>query len=277
MRFSERLGINKVRSALQGRSLDNATRNRLWSTFVQFVPYSSGGLRRTWMDALYNHIWADFFKEPVDNIPNSEGLIRETLKEIFLRSEWYEVYDMLEFIINSSHTGNKELFTKEISRILTEELAGFRLMQNLFIEITDETEIQAIEDSILATSDDRFAPARAHLITALELLSDRRAPNYRNSIKESISAVEAIVQILTGNPQAELGKALKLLRTEAPVHGALRSALLSLYGYTSDADGIRHALIDESNLDVADAKFMLVACSAFVLYLIQKAGATPAS
>lgn len=278
MRFSQRLGITKVRTSLQGRSLDNATRSRLWSAFAQAVPKVSGSmsLAGTWMKPLYIHIWIDFFKEPVDDMPELDYEIRERLKDIFLNEEWYEVYDLTEFILNSPHNGGRrDRLIEEVNRVLAEEKAGFRFMEDLFIEITDETEIEAIEESLSTTSNDRFAPANKHLMSALELLSDRRAPDYRNSIKESISAVEAIVQILTGNSQAELGKALKLLRTEAPVHGALRSALLSLYGYTSDADGIRHALTEDPNLDAADAKFMLVACSAFVVYLIQKAGVTP--
>jgi hypothetical protein len=47
----------------------------------------------------------------------------------------------------------------------------------------------------------------------------------------------------------------------------LKSAFLSLYGYTSDANGIRHALLEEAQLTFEDAQFMLVACSAFVNYL----------
>jgi hypothetical protein len=37
------------------------------------------------------------------------------------------------------------------------------------------------------------------------------------------------------------------------------------------ADGIRHALLEESTLDLDDAKFMLVSCSGFVNYLAAKA------
>ena len=51
------------------------------------------------------------------------------------------------------------------------------------------------------------------------------------------------------------------------LHGALKSAFNSLYGFTSDSNGIRHALLDETNLTFDDAKFMLVTCSAFVNYL----------
>ena len=48
-------------------------------------------------------------------------------------------------------------------------------------------------------------------------------------------------------------------------------AFVAIYGYTSDADGIRHAMIDDSKCDFEDAKYMLVSCSAFVNYLIMKA------
>ena len=272
MRFSQRIGVTDVRSALQGRSLDQPTRSRLWSAFVQRVPVHKDRrieLESTWMHHLYSEIWMDLFKVPVDDIPDQLSL-RKELKKEFIQGQWHEVYDLLEFVMNSKNFNNRKGFTEDIERILAEEHAGFRLIAGQFVEITDKSEIAAIEEGLSSTQGDRFTPAREHLSAALGLLSDRQAPNYRNSVKESISAVEAIIQILTGDPRAELGKGLKLLRTDPPIHGALRSALVSLYGYTSDAEGIRHALTEEPNLDAADAKFMIVVCSAFVVYLIQR-------
>ena len=55
------------------------------------------------------------------------------------------------------------------------------------------------------------------------------------------------------------------------LHGALTSAFTKLSGYTSDESGIRHALLDEPDISYEDAKFMLVACSAFINYLMVKA------
>ena len=101
-------------------------------------------------------------------------------------------------------------------------------------------------------------------------MARKPTPDYRNSIKESISAVEAICAAITGDSKATLGEALKVIDSEAPLHGALRSAIEKLYGYTSDADGIRHALMTETKLEQEDAIFMLVACSAFVSYVIAK-------
>ena len=104
----------------------------------------------------------------------------------------------------------------------------------------------------------------------MELLSDRKNPDYRNSIKESISAVESFCKLLTKNEKATLGEALKVLEDKYELHPALKSSFSHLYGYTSDADGIRHCLIDQPNLSFEDAKFMLVSCSAFINYLVTK-------
>lgn len=68
---------------------------------------------------------------------------------------------------------------------------------------------------------------------------------------------------------ATLGVILKELERSKKLHPALRSAFSSLYGYTSDADGIRHALLDAERLTKADARFMLVCCSAFVNYVVE--------
>ena len=52
------------------------------------------------------------------------------------------------------------------------------------------------------------------------------------------------------------------------IHPVLEAAFEKLYGYTSDASGIRHAgQIDGPEATFDEAKFMLVACSGFVNYL----------
>jgi hypothetical protein len=103
----------------------------------------------------------------------------------------------------------------------------------------------------------------------VELLADRKSPDYRNSIKESISAVEAIANRAAGTTGKTLGQAIDAMSLD--LHGALAEAFKKLYGYTSDASGIRHALMDEPNLELEDAMFMLVTCSAFVNFVVAKA------
>jgi hypothetical protein len=104
------------------------------------------------------------------------------------------------------------------------------------------------------------------------MLSDRKNPDYRNSIKESISAVEAACQAVSRKTNATLSDCIKALKEQKPLHPALEQALIKLYAYTSDEGGIRHALSDaDATPSHADAKFMLVGCAAFVNYLWTKA------
>lgn len=245
----------------------------MWSAFCDVLPpvrVSPQG----WALQLRKEIWIEFLKRPLDEIPFYPDDFAEEMRPLVLDEDWYHAYDLVQFLLDSptlmrSVAGHP--FRETVARILEEEMAGFRLVDGEFVEITDENEIRAIEGVLEATATPRFAPSRSHLQSAMAKLSDRRSPDYRNSIKESISAVESVVGELAGSPNAPLGKALNLLEQQAPIHGALKDAFSKLYGWTSDDGGIRHALIDGTQpVDAADAKFMLVACSGFVSYLIQK-------
>lgn len=70
-----------------------------------------------------------------------------------------------------------------------------------------------------------------------------------------------------------LGEVLKM-KEFSLLHPALKKGLSNIYGYTSDENGIRHALIeDDQNVTFDEARLMLILCSAFVNYLITKAEA----
>ena len=47
----------------------------------------------------------------------------------------------------------------------------------------------------------------------------------------------------------------------------LLEGLKKLYYFTNGKDGIRHALMNESQIGYAEAYFMLIACSSFINYL----------
>jgi hypothetical protein len=118
-----------------------------------------------------------------------------------------------------------------------------------------------------ALQDSRFAGPASHVQRALELLSNRDNPDYRNSIKESISAVESMARIVAESPKATLADALKALEKGGKLHSALKDGFLKLYGYTSDEGGIRHAMLEEPSISAADARYFLLSCTSFVNYL----------
>jgi hypothetical protein len=278
MKFSQRYGHLPVRVTLQIDDIDEDLRNRLWNLINTKFFHSVPPFTNTSLNFLSNHpdvhklfksLWHDHFKWNTDTIGHFYVDALSALRTEFFKSEWYEVYDLLEFLAASVPTYGRKEFIDSVNEILKLEMAGYRFVSGRIVQITSEEEIAAIEQSLGLP--DSLKPVRDHLRQSLVLLSDRKAPDYRNSIKESISAIESISKIVSGLPKATLGPALSAVEKKTTLHAVLKEAFQKLYGYTSDAQGIRHALMDEPTLDIEDAKFMLVSCSAFVNYLVVKA------
>jgi len=273
--FSQRMGIKPIKTVIQVDFMDDDLRNSLWNALCLFYwskvegNWISSSIN-AYIDLLLKVLWLDYFKKPIDTLSNYWPEIREKIKKYFFNCEWYEVYDFIEFIANNYP--DKKVNTKFMEYcnfLLERELSAYRFVGGKITQITSEIEISEIEE-VLENSKP-LKGVNTHLKRALDLLANRKSPDYRNSIKEAISAVEAICKLITREKKATLGQALKRIEEKVSLHPSLKNAFNNLYGYTSDAEGIRHALLDEPNLSFEDAKFMLVSCSAFINYLISKA------
>jgi hypothetical protein len=269
---------SKVRSALQLESIDEDLRNRLWNAICKFCFWDASNPAHVFGVESYavtygflRVVWDGFLRRPTDEIPVLWNRAYPSLKSEFNTLPWYKVYDFLEFVRNiilEDQGIDLVGFANACNQILEEERSGYRFVGNEIAQIVDDQEIAAVEEAL--SSGGQSDPVQIHLTRALELFADRQNPDYRNSIKESISAVEASCQQATGDKKATLGDALKKLKASASLHPALETAFQKLYGYTNDADGIRHALKEGSSLTMPDAKFMLVVSSAFINLLRSK-------
>ena len=73
-----------------------------------------------------------------------------------------------------------------------------------------------------------------------------------------------------GDKKIGFARALREIAPQLSIHGALAKAMSALYGYASDADGIRHSLKDETEADQASARFLLVTCSSFTSLVVER-------
>jgi len=280
--FSERCEYKQPKVDIQIDSMDDDLRNALWNeVYAEFsgVLYSHYEylLLSPSDKSLYTAFWKSFFKLPIDEMPIALPSYLASLKKLFYDLDWYEVYDLIEFMLDWIAKDSRckfysRAFKDKLNNVLESNLSGYRIIENCVALITEDAEIEEIESAIRLA--DPLNGVKKHLQTSLEFFSRKHDPDYRNSIKESISAVESLCKIICGNPKAILGEALESIDKKGlvPFHKALKSGLLKLYGYTSDEQGIRHAFIDgRSEIFQEDARFMLVSCSAFVNYLIVKA------
>jgi hypothetical protein len=287
--FSDRNNINKLNETMQIDSFDRRTRIQLYNYFTYIIENNRQYAidRETfYLDVLYN-----VYCEVIDNydkysikeyIETCKGYIKDT----FLRDSYDAVLSLVEYLTNKidseipQYAKKFELdfdgsmkrvcFQEEVNKLFEKECVGYRFVGEEIVAITSKVEIKEIEESLQSNYDG----CREHIKKAVGFLADREQKDYKNCIKESISAVESICCIITDKKNATLGETLKLLESKCNLKGQMKSAFEKLYAYTnSDKGGIRHAEgLFVSEVSFEEAKFMLVSCSAFVNYLTAEYG-----
>ena len=270
--FSEREGFTQP-PAQQINSMDDELRTCLWNALYNFLnccdlsdfSIHHGDAQRLARQIAKIHclrLWVDFFNQSQDQFHIFE--IRDSFASLFRRIEWYRVYDLIEFVLEIDTSPQAGDFCGVCERCLKKHNSAYRIRGGKVVPITSEQELAEIDSAI----NSEHPSPRDHIRSALSLFANRPTPDYPNSIKESISAVESLAKKVTGKEQATLGE---LTRELGELHPAFQQALGKLYGYTSDAQGIRHGAFDDSaQIRQEDARFMLVICSAFVNYIEAK-------
>lgn len=267
--FSERMGLKPIREVLQKDSMDDELRNRLWnaldlSYWIDFKNIGSYDDQNVYV--FFYKIWDRYFKRPSDTMPKNNNDILISIRHYFFSCEWYHVYDFIQFITtDTDFEYQNNLFIHLCNDILTQELSAYRFVGTMIVPITSSGEISEIEEALQVP----LTPVQEHLKRSLELFADRENPDYRNSIKESISAVESMCNIITGDGNIKI--ALSKIHKDWGLHDNLKAAFKNLYDYTSSSSGIRHCMTADPDVGQEEAKFMLVTCSAFVNYLVAKA------
>ena len=274
LRFSERLGYAPPRIALEDHELPQSLRAKLWNLIDAEVIKVTESQRSQFVYSdrfhlIISFLSNNFFYKPIDTI-EYPSIEKRELRDKFFSMKFPQFYDFIEMMSEISNIVNVESrknFKDSCNRIFINEKCPFRFVEDRLAKVVDEVEIKEIERA----ANVGIAGVKAHVSQAVALFAKRPDPDYRNSIKESISAVEAAVKHISGDPNATLGAALKFIEKSNGMHPALKEGFSKLYGYTSDANGIRHALMNEDEVSEAEARWMIVSCSAFVNYLISMA------
>ncbi len=293
--YSDRSGYNVVCNKIQVEDFDNRTRailsNEIFKICNIVLDFSCSKALTTTaynnkqvflreiLSEVFNEInylnngieWKDVFKKIDAVIQNAP--LNEVLDIIEFICIWLEGFsesireNSYDNLYNNEAQDENTLFSY-LNAIFERECTGYRFVNGEIIKNIDDTEISAIKEA----STTGFDGCNTHIQKATHHLYNRDKPDYKNSIKESISAVESICIIIAGEG-ATLGDALKVLGKKQKINNQLKVAFEKLYSYTNSEGGIRHAEgMFESDVSFEEAKFMLVSCCAFVNYLIAEYG-----
>lgn len=292
--FSDRNGINRINTEIQLTDLDERTRVCLYNNLNKLIDATNYDhqlnrykeITKDLYNSILENVYSQILETDDHHLDSQLDLCKKFIKDTILNDDYDAVLTLIEYICNWTHdnivyrypidqvqNGNsyEPVFFDEyefFNAIFEKECVGYRFVNEKIIKNIDKTEITAIEEA----SNTKFDGCNTHIQKATHFLYDREKPDYKNSIKESISAVESICKIIAGEG-ATLGETLKILERKRGLKGQLKSAFEKLYVYTNDKGGIRHADgLFASEVSFEEAKFMLVSCCAFVNYLIAEYG-----
>lgn len=267
--FSERHGYIKPSDALIVECMPKEVQNSIYNCLYDYAEKTPG-----FFDSLDKMVWVFFLNEKecdYDQIQFKRGYITLYIIDNS-QYEWHQKLSLIEYLLDLLEKIEKNKhqkmpsFMDSINRSFERLNYGYRIINNIVTPITSKEEVNSIEEAINSAKDN----IKEHLNSALKHLADKEKPDYRNSIKELISAVGALCREMTG--ENDLGKALFVLeKKQGKLHPQLKASFDHLYSYVNEKQcGIRHELMDENGTYIPtfhEAKFMLVTCSAFINYL----------
>lgn len=260
---------------LQVETMDHALKTALWNCiyrflineWIQFEGSLFGGeiVRGETYRNIHKDIYTNIFNYSIDDFTRSTQIA--CFKSAITDGTWDYVYEVLEEVINIQSLDKiikVSDFITAINYQLEKHNSGWRLIHNQIVPIYNNEElkeVQKVQEQGLGVISEHLKQALVHLKSNGDL---------RNSVKESISMVEAAAKILSPK-EPTLGKALNKLKKDDKVNSLLTDKYTKFYEYTNSKDGIRHGLMETLNLSLEDARYFFIACSAFTNYLLEKA------
>ena len=272
--FEQAEGAAPLPTQLQLREASHQLRAALWDRFYTLLSkathqpdFGKSFITRPWSTILKDeHVYRRH--RMADDFTDRAAVLVKHTRDVFELGDYIAIFGWLEFVIK--HPACPTDVADDIEGILRHCRAAYRVIdKSVICPIASDEEHTAIVKAFADLASTQFNGARAHLRNAASHLT---AGHYADSVRESIHAVEAIGRTLDQSADM-LSKALTKLEQKISIHPAMKKGFTSLYAYTSDEKGIRHALLEDSSakVDEVDALFMLGACAAFVSYLVNKA------
>ena len=281
--FSQAQGYECVPSQLKLEELPDEARIRLWNLFHNSMNFAPLPISMVSFQVDPKSIWGcilldlhcNYFVRSIQSSASTlaiyaDASVTRLFKPIFLNGNFNKVFDLLTAIMRNEKC--PEEYINSVAKIFRSTRLAYFLWTGDPVTIlpqATEQEGESISRAINDVASLGMKGAQSHLLRAGEAINHH---HWDESIRQSISAVESVARQLDPKASKTFGAALQTLRVNHKLHKSLEKAFQHLYGYTSDEDGIRHALLEDATANVGseEAVFMLGACASFVTYLCSR-------
>ena len=212
----------------------------------------------------------------------------ESRRAILSALRWEKVYDFCERLhghlardVGYSWNDEYQVTTpmRDVQAFIAEELQRLFLEEGLAFEFTDglvrrrgrKHMVDVSTKAQVVLGDTRLAGARRHYAKALQFFRNPAQPDFENTVKEAVCAVEAAGKALfPAAKAATLGDLSKWLvaTKDVSVPKALGQTLTGIYAYRSGGDGVGHGGAEGGPATVEVAEYVLAVCASQIIYLV---------
>ncbi len=275
--FSQAQGYEEIPTQLKLEELPGEARIQIWNLLYADLDESmetSNMGYGPWVGGNWVHVLRavhmGYFVKSLDDWRTDFWPICRELRQYVETQPFNRVFDLVQFVLR------QRLCPRKLVGQMKRTFEVCRLAYTIDIgppptilpAVTPE-EGNAIVESIQALQQAGLHGSAEHLRRASACINRR---DWAGGVRESIHSVESVARQVDPGAGRTLGPALKSLERRGALRPALKEGFSKLYGYASDEQGIRHALLDQPNAAVGrdEAVFMLGACASFASYLWRK-------
>ena len=275
--FSQRYGYEPLPEPMKLEELSTNLRQEIWIEVWEFLLGKREGVGEYYYfknpgKRFFERVLGRYTKQPGDAISTDYDQVLSNLKNSILSGQFNQVLDLIEIMVNDKDL--TDAFVIDMRNLFEQSGAAYGLDTSqrpyCFVPRGSKEQGEATQQAIEVLRESNLDGAAAHLRQAAEHIN---AQQYADSIADSIHAVESVACMIDPGASKTLGPALHSIEKAGLLkHESLKAAFKKLYGYTSDEQGIRHALLEQDSPDVGldEAMFMFGACASFAAYLAQK-------
>lgn len=223
--------------------------------------------------------------ESVASLKKAQGDTKNAIESI----DWAKLYDFCErlhshlaneiswedsygnYIVRLARSDAKEFISAELQRLFLEEGLAYEFSEGVVRRRGRKHTVELTTKSQVVLSDPKLLGARRHYEKALQFFRHPSKPDYENSVKEAVCAVEAAAKSLFPIAKSStLGDFIKWLSntSDIEVPKALMQTLSGIYGFRNGGDGIAHGGANGGRATVEVAEYILAVCASQIIYLV---------
>jgi len=212
------------------------------------------------------------------------------LQAVLPKLQWHQVYQfcerVFERLLNPREFYVEELsttiedetlpdtgkyFTDELNLILAEDNLAFHLVDGKF-ERRGRAQTQASFQRVRTVLNyPMLSKVRDYYSKARKFFDQRPNPDMENCIKESLCALEACVEALTGKPASnDFTKVINQLKGNGPkqIPSPIAEAMIKLHAYRGSGQGVAHAALQGTKVSEIEAELVLSLVATYITYLV---------